>query len=78
MPAFAGAGNYFAVDPVIIQVLWLLVVVLAGVFPGVIICLLFMFVIPEKTAKHKTGGQGYHIHDTAPLTARWFITESKQ
>lgn len=43
-----GLGEYFNVDSVILRLAWILVVVFTGVFPGLIVYLLAIFVVPKK------------------------------
>lgn len=43
-----GLGEYFDVDSVILRLIWLLVVVMTGIFPGVIVYIVAIFVIPKK------------------------------
>lgn len=54
-----GLGEYFNVDPVAIRLVWLLIVIFSGVFPGVIAYIIAIFIIPpepssrEAHAKHE-------------------------
>ena len=43
-----GIGEYFEVDPVILRVLWLVIVVFTGFFPGLIAYIIAIFIIPKK------------------------------
>jgi len=43
-----GIGEYFDIDPVILRVLWLLVVMFSGFFPGVFVYIVAIFVVPQK------------------------------
>lgn len=43
-----GLGDYFNVDPTPIRLLWLLIVIFTGIFPGVIAYLLAIVVIPSE------------------------------
>lgn len=47
-----GLGEYFEVDSTILRLAWLLVVVFTGIFPGVIIYLIAIFIIPTR-AEHE-------------------------
>jgi len=44
----AGLGEYMGIDPTMIRLIWLLVVVFTGIFPGVLVYILAIFFIPEK------------------------------
>lgn len=44
-----GLGEYFAVDPVILRLVYLLVTVVTGVVPGVIAYLIAIFIVPEAS-----------------------------
>lgn len=43
-----GLGEYFSVDPVIVRLLFVLITIATGVFPGVIAYLVAIFVVPEE------------------------------
>jgi len=45
---FGGLGEYFDVDPVLLRLIWVLVTVFSGFFPGIIVYLLAIFLVPEK------------------------------
>ncbi|MDA1334726.1 MAG: PspC domain-containing protein [bacterium] len=42
-----GLGDYFEVDPVVLRVLLIFFIVFTGFFPGVIVYILSVFVMPE-------------------------------
>lgn len=44
-----GVGEFFGIDPVLIRVIWLLVVIFTGVFPGLIAYIIAIFIIPERS-----------------------------
>ena len=44
-----GLGEYFNVDPTILRLVWTLVVIFTGFAPGVLVYILAIFIIPEKT-----------------------------
>lgn len=46
-----GLGEYFDIDPTVLRLLWLLVVVFTGIFPGVLAYIIAIFVIPEHTPR---------------------------
>lgn len=52
-----GLGEYFDIDPSVIRLLWLLVVVFTGFFPGVLAYVIAIFVIPEA---------GPRVHEHEP------------
>lgn len=56
-----GLGEYFEIDATVLRLLWLLIVVFTGVFPGVLAYIVAIFVIPE----HRP-----HIHEHEPHTSR--------
>jgi len=41
-----GLGKFFGVDPTVIRALWTVLVILTGIFPGVIAYLILILVIP--------------------------------
>ena len=43
-----GVGEYFNVDPVLIRLIWVLVVIFTGFFPGVLAYIIAIFIVPEK------------------------------
>lgn len=43
-----GLGEYSNTDPVILRLVWLIVVIFTGVFPGVIAYLLALLVVPRN------------------------------
>lgn len=45
-----GIGEYFDVDPVLLRILWLLILVATGVFPGLLAYLIAIFIVPKKPA----------------------------
>lgn len=44
----AGLGDYLGVDLVLIRVIWIVLTILSGVFPGVVAYLLVALVMPKK------------------------------
>ncbi|MBN1502588.1 PspC domain-containing protein [Candidatus Woesearchaeota archaeon] len=44
----SGLAGYFNLDPVLVRLLWVLVVLLTGLAPGVIMYLIAWAVVPEK------------------------------
>ncbi|KPJ71864.1 hypothetical protein AMJ50_00035 [Parcubacteria bacterium DG_74_3] len=43
-----GIGEYLNVDPVILRVIWILIVVFTGFFPGLIAYLFVALIVPKK------------------------------
>lgn len=43
-----GLGEYFEVDPVILRIIFVLLVVATGIFPGIIAYLIALILIPKK------------------------------
>jgi len=49
-----GLGEYFGVDPVFLRLIWLLITVFTGFFPGVIVYVFAIFIIPKKPVHHRS------------------------
>lgn len=49
-----GVGDYFDIDPVLLRVVWILIVIFTGVFPGLIAYILAMIIVPERPESQKT------------------------
>lgn len=43
-----GMGIYFNIDPVIVRIIFILIVIATGIFPGVIAYLIAVFLVPEE------------------------------
>lgn len=43
-----GLGEYFSIDPTIIRIVFVVIVLVSGIFPGVIAYILAYFIIPER------------------------------
>ena len=52
-----GLGEYFDTDTTVLRLLWLLIVIFTGVFPGVLAYIIAIFVIPLHTLKIHEHGQ---------------------
>ncbi|RJQ36683.1 PspC domain-containing protein [Candidatus Parcubacteria bacterium] len=48
-----GIGEYFDVDPTLLRLVWLLIVIFTGFFPGILAYLLAVLVIPRRPAGHR-------------------------
>lgn len=46
-----GVGEYMGIDSSMIRLIWLLVVVFTGFFPGLLAYIIAIFIIPEKLHK---------------------------
>lgn len=44
-----GLGEYLNVDPVILRILWVFITVFTGFFPGIIVYIVAIFIIPKKS-----------------------------
>jgi len=44
----SGIGDYLGIDPVLIRLVWVLITVFTGIFPGLIAYVLAAWVMPEK------------------------------
>ena len=55
-----GLGEYTDVDPVMFRVLWVIVTILTGVFPGIIAYIITIFVVPPMRNKGKDRSDHYH------------------
>jgi len=43
-----GLGEYFNIDPVILRLLWVVILISTGIFPGILVYILAVFIIPKK------------------------------
>lgn len=43
-----GLGEYFNVDATLVRLVWMLVVILSGFFPGVVVYIIAIFIIPSE------------------------------
>jgi phage shock protein C len=43
-----GLGEYFEIDPSLFRLVWLLIVVFTGFFPGLVVYIFATFVIPKE------------------------------
>jgi phage shock protein C len=44
----AGMGHYLDLDVTLVRLVWVLVTILAGIFPGVVVYVLAWIVVPEE------------------------------
>ncbi len=45
-----GVAEYLNMDPVVLRLLWILLVIITGVFPGLFVYIIASFIIPENKA----------------------------
>lgn len=45
-----GLGEYYNLDPVLLRLIWVFILIMTGVVPGIIVYILALFVVPEKKA----------------------------
>lgn len=50
-----GIGEYLEIDPNVIRVIWVIVTVLSGFFPGIIIYILLWIILPEEGQARPVG-----------------------
>lgn len=43
-----GVGEYFNVDPTLVRLLWLVLVVATGLFPGLVAYFIAVLIVPKK------------------------------
>lgn len=55
-----GLGEYFDVDPVAIRLVWMLIVIFTGIFPGVIAYILAIFIIPPAPGARVHEAEAQH------------------
>lgn len=48
-----GLGDYANVDPVLIRLVWVLIVIFTGFFPGILAYILAIFIVPLKPVAPK-------------------------
>jgi len=44
-----GIGKYFNIDPVLLRIVWVLATVFTGFVPGIIVYIISILVVPEKS-----------------------------
>ena len=42
-----GLGEYLNIDPTLLRILWILILVITGVFPGIIAYIVAIFIVPK-------------------------------
>lgn len=43
-----GLGEYFEVDPVLLRLIWMVIVILSGVLPGVLVYFIAVLIVPRQ------------------------------
>lgn len=43
-----GLGEYLDMDPVVLRLLWLMLVIFTGIFPGIIAYILAVLLVPKR------------------------------
>ncbi len=44
-----GIAEYFDIDSTLLRLIWVLVVIFSGIFPGVLVYILAIFIVPVKS-----------------------------
>lgn len=44
-----GLGEYFDVDPVFLRVVWVFILIFTGIFPGLLVYIITLFIIPTES-----------------------------
>ncbi len=48
-----GIGEYLEVDPVLIRVIFVFLMIITGVFPGIIAYFICLFIVPQRPIQSK-------------------------
>ena len=48
-----GIGEYLAIDPVVLRIIWVVTALFTGVVPGLIVYILAIFIIPDRPKEHQ-------------------------
>jgi len=48
-----GLGEYLNIDPTALRIVWLLIVIFSGIFPGVIAYIIAIFIIPPEPSSRE-------------------------
>lgn len=57
----AGMGHYLDLDVTLVRLVWVLVTILAGIFPGVVVYVLAWIVVPEEPAAIRVAAAGQPV-----------------
>lgn len=44
-----GLGEYLGIDPTILRLIWLLILITTGIFPGILIYIIAALIVPENS-----------------------------
>lgn len=66
-----GLEDYFDIDVTIIRLVWVLISIMSGVFPGIVGYVIAVFIIPEEPA-------GYHHNDMHRTNADFRINNDEE
>lgn len=53
-----GLGEYLNIDPTVLRIVWLLIVIFSGIFPGVIAYVFAIFIMPP----HPGSREAHEVH----------------
>lgn len=48
-----GLGEYLGIDPVVLRLLWALIVVFTGFFPGILLYVIAIFLVPKEGSRNE-------------------------
>ena len=57
-----GIGEYFDIDPTLLRLVWLLVVIFSGFFPGIFAYLIAILVVPKRPSAHHREHAGSQLN----------------
>ena len=66
-----GLEDYFEIDVTIIRLVWVLISIMSGGFPGVVAYVIAVFIIPEQPA-------GYHDDDMKRTNTDYKVNEEDE
>ena len=48
-----GIGEYLAIDPVVLRIVWIVTVLFTGVVPGLIVYIVAIFIVPDRPKQQR-------------------------
>lgn len=66
-----GLEDYFEIDVTIIRLVWVLISIMSGIFPGVVAYVIAVFIIPEQP-------EGYHDGDMNRTNADYKVNNEDE
>ena len=48
-----GIGEYLAIDPVVLRIVWIVTVLFTGVVPGLIVYIVAIFIVPDRSKQQR-------------------------